>query len=147
MNIELATDMELVRSIITTPKLYEAVSGKEIPVAEFKVDLEYQYLIFKQDDKVLGCLQIKPLTKLVLDVHIFILPENWGTGIVKEIAHEGHKYIKELGYTKTFTRVPSNCMHVLHCLQKIGYTSCGMIEKGIVFNKTLVTLFLFEREL
>jgi len=141
-----STDYKLIRSIIVDPKLFPVVSGTSDNRHGFMVDKSYRYLLATQDSVPVGLVQIKEMTKTLLDVHIFTIPAYWGTKIPEEIVTEGHKWIKEQGYLKTFTKVPGVCTHVLGFLERVGYKCCGMIEKGIVWNQTLCSLFFYEFE-
>ena len=148
MRCELSEDLDLIKSIITNPLLFRLTAGKSENSQGFKVDKSWKYLIFRLDDNTpVACVQIKELTKIVLEVHIFVLPKFWGNQISLEVVTAGHEWIKSQGYRKTFTRVPANCVHILKFLNQINYKVCGMIENGIVHNNFLVTLFFYEHEL
>ncbi len=139
-------EVDVIKSIMTNPILFRLTNGKSANINDFQLDETFQYLVCKKEEEIVGLLQVKALTKVVLEVHIFLLPKYWGKKVSYEVADAGHKWVKEQGYLKTFNRVPANCIHVLKFLQEINYKVCGMIEKGIIHNNCLVTLFLYEFE-
>ena len=147
--LELTKDIELIKSILTNPVLWRLTMGQsdDESIENFEPDMTYQYLtINDQYFDPIGLFMVKELTKTVLEVHIFILPKYWGTDVSIKAAKTGHMWAKKEGYLKTFTRVPANCTHVLKYLEQINYHCCGQITKGIVHNKLLASLFLYDYE-
>lgn len=143
---QLTKDYETIHSIITNPLLFKLTYGQVQDVSTFCVDRAWQYILIKNDDVILGCVQCQEFNAIILEVHIFLLPEFHGTGIVKELSESAHGFIRELGYRQVFTKIPSVCTHVLKCVQNLNYKCCGMIEKGVVYNNILCTLFLYNFE-
>lgn len=148
LRIESNPKLKDISDIITNPVLWKLTYGQDEPDAvNMKIIPAGDYLLIRDqyNDRV-GCFMIKELTKTILEVHVFILPEFWGQRSL-EAAKIGHRWAKEQGYLKTFTKCPGNCFHVLRYLERAGYKACGLIEKGIVYNKTLVPLLLFNFDL
>lgn len=143
-----STDYESIKSIITNPILWRLTEGQDKTnrVNEFTVDKDWVYFLLQDGEELVGCFQTKKINNQILEVHIFILPKYWGKGQAQEAVDLGHKWAKENGYLKTFTKVPANCIHVIKFLQQIDYKVCGMIEKGAMYNGYLVSLFLYNFE-
>ena len=146
ITVAITEDRKIIESILSDPELFKLYSGGIIELKDLVIDHSFQYLLIKNGKDVLGCFQIKRMTNTILEVHAFILPKYWGNPLVKVGVDSAHLWIKKQGYLKTFTQVPSNCTHVLKFLQKINYHCCGMIEKGIIHNHLLATLFFYEFE-
>lgn len=137
-----------IRDIITTPKLFETTQGIGSDSSGFKVDTNFTYLVCTEGKEVLGLFQVRPLNKILLEVHCHILPQYWGTGKSIECAEAGFEYLRNTSsYKKVFTVVPSICIHVLQYMNKIGYKAFGSIEQGIIYNGHALTLFFFEYDL
>lgn len=148
MILEETKDEEKLKSILMDPKLYETMNGHVLLDKEdFKIDRSFDYHLIIKNAEVLGCFQTKEMTKLVREVHICLLPKHWGIGISLEAAKCGNEWLRENGYTQAWTKVPANAIHTIHFLNRIGYTSCGMIEKAMVFHNYLVSIFFFILDL
>ena len=139
---------DLIKGIVRDPKLWKLTYGQALSeVDSFELEEDYIYLIIRKDDLLIGCYTYRPFTKNVAEVHAFILSEFWGSGISKEVASSAYEYFINKGFIKLFTTVPDICIHVLKHLSYLGFTACGSIKDGIVFNHRLCTLFLFEKDL
>ena len=141
------TDYELIHTILTTPSLFEITHGQSIHANEFVVDTKEDYLLFHDDKEVFGCVQIRAVSKVLLEVHIAILPCHWGSDIGQKAAEAGHEWAVNEGFYTVMTTVPANCIHMLKFLKKIDYQPCGLIKNGVIYNKHLVSLILFEHDL
>lgn len=146
ITIAITEDYKIIKDIITDPVLYQLTYGQSTELKNYKVKTDFTYLLIKDEEELIGCFQVKSFTNTVLEIHSFILPKFWGTDTVQQAVYAGHAWVKDEGYLKTHTRVPATCVHVLKYLQKSGYKCCGMIEKGIIHNGILVTLFFYEFE-
>lgn len=133
-----SNDYDLIGTILHNKTVVKMIGYDDI-------DTSYQYILI-EDKELIGCFQVRPVTKCVLEGHVYILPEYWGTEKPQQAVLEMHEWIKKQGYTKIFTKVPANHVRSLKLAHKLKYKACGAIEKGIVFNNQLVTLYLFEFE-
>lgn len=140
-------DLDIIKSIITNEQLFKFTYGQDCDVDKFEVDTVFKYLLISNNEEIVGCFQIKEMTHVTLEAHIFCLPKFWGTSISKEMANLGHQWALKHDYKTVYTTVPSICFHVLKYLSAIGYMACGCIKKGIIYNGHLVSLFLFEFDL
>ena len=138
-------DNEVIKNIMLEPEIAKLVFTDE-EIKNFIVDHSWQYLLIKNHNKITGMYQVKGLTKTVLEMHPFVVMENKGENHQEKL-DALHSWAKKRKYLKIFTTIPSNAIHALKAAQKHGYTSCGMIEKGIVYHGLLATLFFFEFDL
>jgi RimJ/RimL family protein N-acetyltransferase len=145
ITLQESTNYDLLTKIITEPKLFKVTYGQD-KNPNWEIDKTFRYFVINQEDEILGCFQIKEMTKFVLEVHIFLLSRYWGTAISLEAAKIGNDWIREQRYTKAFTRVPANAIHVIKFVSALGYKACGMLDKAIIYNNVLVSIFFFELE-
>lgn len=137
-------NLELIRGIITEPKLFALSYGQSVDSKNFEVEHNgFHYLHIKNGIKTVGCMQVRTLTRILLEAHIYILPEYWGTGISDRASEVGFEWAKSQGYYQVFTDVPKECTHVIRLLKRVGWVQCGHIKDGIIFNNKLQDLKFF----
>lgn len=141
-------DYELVREILTHPALFKLTYGQGIKIEDYKVDETLDYVVAFWDHEPVGLWTLKPVTNLVIDGHIGMVPKYWGTEVVQKAMDAGYQYLRNnTEYTKIMTSVPSNCLHVLKFMEEYKYKACGIIKEGVIYNQQLVDLLLFETDL
>jgi hypothetical protein len=147
MIVEVTINEELIKEIITHPRLFNKTQGKGHKPEEFKINPQVTYLVLRDGETNLGIIETLELTNCVLEVHIHILPITERAKMVKEQGAPAlHEYIRNAGYKKLFTRIPATCGHVLKLVQELHYICCGSIDKGIIFNGLLQSVFFYEFE-
>lgn len=147
MIIEPTTDKELIKSIITQPKLWELEYGQGMSLQEFEVDESFIYLLIKEDNNILGMFQTREITRILIDAHIYLLPEYWGKDYSLRAVNTLFGYFQHSGYNKVITDVPKVCSHVIKLLKKVGCKQCGYIDDGVIYNNKLMGLLLFSYDL
>lgn len=141
---------ELIKKIVTTPILWEVENGQDTTLTSktYRVDKTQDWLLIRKEDQVIGLFSVRGFTKIVAEVHSYILPHYWGTPVSKEAVHAGFKYLHDNNlYLKVFTMVPEVCTHVIKHCQDIGWAECGSIKAGVIYNGRLQTLILFDKDL
>lgn len=147
MIIKPSKDQELIKTIITDPTLWKLEYGQGMSIEDFEVDQSYDYLLIGEDNKVLGCFQTRSFTRVIMEAHIYLLPEYWGKDYSKRALQALFEYTKkETAYRKVITDVPKVCKHVIGLMKKIGATQCGYITDGVVYNNKLTDLMLFTKD-
>ena len=144
MQISLTHDYGLIKEIVTTPRLFELTYGQACNKEDVDISDKNDYLVLSTDKEIVGCFSIREVTNILLEAHIAILPHLWGTEISQDAVNTGHAWAKDKGYKAVMTSVPANCVHMLKWLTRMDYKPCGTIKNGIVYNKHLVSLILFE---
>lgn len=143
MKIELTTNYVLITDILNTPELLK-LTDPDTMKAEF--DPREKYLLVT-DPGAVGLIRLHPMTHVTAIGHIHLLPQVHGTGKSVEAVMETKEYIKKnLTYKSIITTVPMECEHVIKLMNKTGFTPCGVINQGIVFNHKLQDLILFQTE-
>ena len=140
-------NVPILSNIITNPVLWRLTYGQGQHLEKFKPDLSFKYLLLENEVEPVGCILVKEITKVLIEVHMCILPKYWGDKESQEAVKIGHKWAIEKGYKTVFTYVPQNCVHMLKFMNRIMYTPCGMIKKGIIYNKILVPLIMYQYDL
>lgn len=147
MYLEETRDKELIKSIITEPKLWELEYGQGMSLEEFKIDDSFTYLLIKKEDNILGMFQTREITRILMDAHIYLLPEYWGREYSYKALITLFDYFKNTKYNKLITDVPECCSHVISLMNKVGAVLCGYIDNGVVYNNRLMGLMLFSYDL
>lgn len=141
-------DKDLIKEIMTHPALFRLTYGQGIKIEDYKVDESFEYVVAFWDHEPVGLWTLHPVTNLVVDAHIAMVPKYWGTEVIKKAMDAGYEYLrKNTKYTTIFTSVPNNCYHMLKFMTKYNYKACGIIKEGIIYNKKLVDLLLFTANL
>ena len=79
IHIERTNDLELVRSILTHPKIYPHISDDFSPAAEdFLPPASAVYLLARDGAEVLGLWLVHPHNTVCWEVHTCLLPTAWG---------------------------------------------------------------------
>jgi RimJ/RimL family protein N-acetyltransferase len=138
--IERTHDMELVRSIITHPKIYPHVTDDESPkVEDFKpIDSELIiHALVKDDDEVLGIWTLTPNNAATCEIHTCLLPNAWG--------YRGKQAAKIMltwvwdntSFVRIITNVPDSNRLALMFAKSVGMEQFGVNTKSFLKNGTL----------
>lgn len=148
LTVHKTTNQEIIKEVMLHPQLFKLTYGQGTKMEDYKVDTSLEYIVAFWSSEPVGLWTLHPMTKLVVDAHVFIIPKYWGTEVVKKAMDVGYQYLRDnTEYTKIFTSVPSNCIHMIKFVSRWDYKACGCIKDGVIYNGKLVDLFLFETEL
>lgn len=134
MRIERTFDEELIRSIITHPKIYPYASDDSSPAADrFRPSMhESIYYLTPIDSEVMGVFMLVPVNAITYEVHTCIQPEYWG----KKAAEAARLLIDWMfGNTpcrKIITHVPA--------YNRLAYRfakQAGLADEGLIKNSFL----------
>lgn len=134
--------------IIKNPELWNQTYGQDsnLKVDTFKIDPAFEYLLVEDNEKPAALFTIKAITNILVEAHIRLLPEYRKDSI--EIVNLFLKFIREnRGFKRLITHVPANCINVIKFLEKMNCKFCGGVQKAIIYNNELVSLFFFEHSL
>src|SRR5258708_6609714 len=119
--IQPTDDLTIIKDILTIPLLYK-VNGNTAPIAEFKVDTSFNYLLIKDNEHIYGCFQYRKFTGILIEGHINIIPEYWGSKVSLEAMKLGIKWLENnTNSHRIFTDVPIICEHVHRLLNHFGF--------------------------
>ena len=128
-------DIELIKEIITSHSLYEALTGGSgMPKEDWTPIAGHTYLAIYNEDAVYGLYDVYPFTETTYFVHSAVLPKYWGTGIAAKAALAGEQYLADQGVLKLLTPVPVSLRPVRNHVERVGFKLEGLIEKGMIYN-------------
>lgn len=152
LSIKLTEEDSILNKALADPKIYQMVNGTPYTKPFDKTYLEelrekgFKFLVIYHAEEVIGVFSFREVTKLLIEAHIHILAEYHTKGFGKQAVEAGILWFKENTSLKQLvTYVPSNCFHVLKFMQSNNFIACGSIKDGVVYNNTLVSLFIFQR--
>ena len=148
LNISKTIDNEVIKSIITTPKLFQLTYGQGINSEDYQVKEGWNYYLGKWDNEILVLFQTREFTKKVLEVHIYCLPKFWGTEVPEIVSKKFMEYIKDkTKFTSLMTDVPVDCKPVHKLIEKLHGKCIGLIKNGCIYNNRSQDLILYQYEL
>jgi RimJ/RimL family protein N-acetyltransferase len=127
--------LALVRAIGNTKELYELHLGKSPTKRDPWEPSQYtKYWVFHKNHELCGMVSLQPLTDLMLDAHIYILPKHWGSHISLQVAQTT---IQQLKSTTTFnvllTACPAPAEHARNFVQRIGFQAAGVFPRAMTY--------------
>lgn len=149
MIIEETRDLELIKSLLSDPKLFAVTYGQGNTIDTLVIDPNQRYLLIKDRVNIYGFFQLREFTKIMIECHINIVSKYWGESDISLTASiAGFKWLRDnTEYTKAFTDVPICCVEVIRLCKKIGWKLCGIVPTGCVYNKAFTDLLLYEYNL
>lgn len=134
MTFERTRDYELVRRIITHPKVYrwmvsdDAVSADEYRAVE---DEAVIYLLCKEGAEPLGLFMLIPQTSVCVQVHVCLLP--WArNGMAVECYRRGIAWLWDnTGFEKVIGFTPAYNFAALKTAEAAGLERIGVITKSL----------------
>ena len=118
------------------------LSGIEI----LDIDLKHDWLVIKEEYKLIGIFEINPLTKISGLLHLNILEEYQNQGIAIKAFNALIKYLKTTNYKQIIGSIPEKNKKIMSIVNKTKGKCCGSIKDGIIFNNELQDLLLFQLE-
>lgn len=140
MTFEPTTDLELVRTIVTHPKLYPMLSDDFSPAREEYVPLEHPavtYLLAKDGQEVLGLWMLVEQSPVITEVHTCLLPSSWGARAAAA-AKGGMSWVFEhTGVQLLITHVPQYNRLACRFARAARMTELGRLPKSFRKNNEL----------
>ncbi len=143
--LERSTDYQLIRTIVTHPKLYPHLTDDFSPSAEDFRPVEhetYAYLIVRDGDELLGLFFFHPHTASIWEVHTCLLPGAWGDR-GKEAALLSRQWVWDnLTCIRLITNVPSYNRLALRFAQAAGMEQFGVNPDSFVKGNKVYPLLM-----
>lgn len=147
MKIERTFDQDLIRSIITHPKIYPFASDDSSPKAdEFQPSVQDSiYYLTPVEDRIMGCFMMVPANAITFEVHTCILPEYWGTKAAEAAKLCAAWMFHNTPCRKIITHVPAYNRLAYRFAKQAGMTEEGLIKDsflkdGRVYDQHLLGL-------
>lgn len=140
MMINRSFDYDLIRKIITNPKIYPMSSDdKSPPPNQYKPPENEQiyYLIPEENGQPLGVFVVVPLNAACFEVHTCLLPESWGDMAKQAAAHLLDWVFSRTDCQKLITNVPAYNRLALRFAKAAGLVEFGVNSKSYLKNGLL----------
>jgi len=151
IRIERTRDAELVRAIITHPRIYPYVADDFSPIAaEFDpaaavANESVYFLAAYDDDGIVGVWMLNPINSICYEVHTCVLPAHWGEK-TREVVKEAARWMfANTPCRKVVTHVPSynRLAHKLAVdagMQPEGCNRKSWLKNGILHDQYVLGL-------
>jgi RimJ/RimL family protein N-acetyltransferase len=130
-------DNILVEAIINNKQLYELHLGKPFdPSCPGLLKPNTGYWIFQNQNtnKIYGMVSLTPLSDLMLDVHFYLLPAYWGTGVSLQAAELIINELKDnTPFNILLTVCPESAEHARKFVTTVGFTQSGIFPKALTY--------------
>lgn len=147
IKIDGISDKDLL-TVMQNSVIYHHTNDISVPIEQITIDPTFEYLKLTHKGELIGFWAIKPVTKLVVEAHIFCLPKFSKTDILKKAIKATSFYVlKNTSYKKVLCYVPNNCTHVIRLVSSLEFHLDGLIQDGIIYQNKLVDLLIFSKNL
>lgn len=133
-------DYELIRSIVTHPKIYPFISDDFSPPREEFKPVEHAsiwYVLVRDGEELLGAFAFMPANSVCLEVHTFLTPNAWGS----RAEEAGHGVILWMWQNspcrRIITNVPKWNTLALRFALRAGLEQFGINELSYMKHGTL----------
>jgi len=145
MIFERTFDAEVVKSVITSPEIWDVVSDDSMNIETYEPDPVGVVFITvtSNNGEIMGLFTLAVVNSVTLRGHIAILPEF--RKISGEIALEAARwFIENCGeYTKIIAEIPSIFPNVMAFISRSGFNKEGVRVKSIMKGGVLHDVHLF----
>jgi RimJ/RimL family protein N-acetyltransferase len=144
MIVQRTLDVGACLTILTNPEIFDLISEDGATFNDLDVDVIKNYWLSIYDKKLIGVMQIKPITSSCYEGHIHILKEyrkkhskDAGDGIIA--------WCKDNLKGTLYAHTPSYCKNVINFLERFEFTNTGVIPKAWKKNGELNDLTILTR--
>ena len=135
---------DLIEAIGNVPKLYNLHMGQNYDDSRRwypKNDVKYYVYMDEEKGTIVGMIALSILTDKMLDVHIYILPQYWGTQISQDCASTTLGYLRdETNFNVLLTACPAQCIHAQNFIERVGFKKSAILKKAMTYAGKLQDL-------
>ncbi len=132
---------ELILEILNLPRILDLLGEDKIQ----HVNLNHLWLVYTDNHKIKGIIELKEFNKITVEAHIIVLPEFHGTNISSDFSIEVFKYLsKNTIYRNILAPVPVSCVHIIKFLNKLNFKVIGLMKESIIWKHNLQDLLLYQ---
>ena len=131
--------------LLNNPVLKAAHAGTNDSQIVPKFDTYFLMGISDDKQTIYAGLEIKPISDRVVDVHVHVMPEFWGTNVSDEFVENCIEWVKtntEIKYA--ITETPSCCEQVLNFLDKVGFKRIHIFKNGVTYHGEAADLLIYR---
>ncbi len=135
MDISLTDDMKLVAEIVTSNDIWERASeGDSLPEGFKPTHDEYcNWLIFRENNTILGIIYIHSETSISLDMHLYTIKKH--RKLAKEMMMLFFKwFVEKTSAAKLNATVPSFYPEVINFAKKVGFQDEGINRLSYLYK-------------
>ena|ERR1044072_7671360 len=133
-------DMDMVRMIISHPKIYSRVADDGMPPAEQFEPTQHEalwYILIEDEAGPLGLFLLVPHSTVMLEIHTYLLPSAWGEK-AKKIAREMAEWLwSQTSCCSLITYVPRFNRLALRFAQAAGMKIKATVPKSFLKHEQL----------
>mgnify|MGYP000329287161 CR=1 FL=1 len=144
MIVQRTLDVGVCLSILTNPEIYDLISEDGATFDDIHVDVIKNYWLSIYDKKLIGVMQIKPITSSCYEGHIHILKEH-RKKYSKEAGEGIMAWCKDNLNGTLYAHTPSYCKNVINFLERFGFSNTGVLPKAWKKNGELNDLTILSR--
>jgi N-acetylglutamate synthase-like GNAT family acetyltransferase len=144
MIVQRTLDVGVCLSILTDPEIFDLISEDGATFNDLHVDVIKDYWLSIYDEKLIGVMQIKPITSSCYEGHIHILKDH-RKKCSNAAGHRIIEWCKENLKGTLYAHTPSYCKNVINFLEKFGFSITGVIPKAWGKNCELHDLTILTR--
>lgn len=146
VRLERSSDYELIRQIMTHPRVYPSITDDfSVPAEEFH-PIENDgliYVIARIDGEPVGAMLGVPENGIELRVHHYLLPETWGNVAAYVVESALDWLWKNTGYKRVLGKTPAFNRLALKFAMKMGMEVIGIDRQSIQKHGRLWDQFIF----
>lgn len=145
MTFERTYDMNIVKKIVTHPRLWPHLSDDYSPPPEDFDPPESNsivYLLVTEANRTLGCFILHPHTDVLWEVHTCLLPEAWGRS--EEATKGGTEWVwNNLNCIRLVTYVPVTNKLAARLARRSGMEQFGCNPDSFIKGGKVYPMFMF----
>lgn len=146
ITFERTQDTDLIKSIVTTPKIYQWLSDDGSPDREDYEPIMHEslwYVLAHKDEKLLGLFFLQPHNSICWEIHTCLLPDSWGATATEAGMLVIRWVWENTQCVRIVTNVPSynRLAHAfaLRCgLKEFGTNDCSYLKGGHYYSQVML---------
>ena len=144
-------DARTIKSVFLNPVIYQMTKGDLDDIHTWEPPQNKRYVSIHLDnykETLLGVASYNEVSPVLGEGHILIKPQYHNTAITVEAGKAFQRWLKvNTNYKTIITLIPGLCPHSMKYVEKLGFTACGNIPNGTVYNNILTSMFIFSVDL
>ena len=138
-------DADLVREILTHPKLYRRMSDDGCPAPEEfypEISENLSYILAIDQGRILGLFLFHPHNAVTFEVHTALLPHAWGPAAVEAARGVVRWFFHNTNCQRIITSVPRSNRLALKLARRAGFKQWGTNSRSFLKNGQLEDLLM-----
>jgi GNAT superfamily N-acetyltransferase len=138
----------LAAELLTNPVLQECASGRKNIILTPRYDT-FLLVGFADEnypaETLIGGVEVRTLTDKVVDLHIYVLPQHWGTGLGRRLARKSIEWlIENTTYDYGMTETPGCCVYAKNFVEDLGFFRIHIFKNGVTYRDKQEDLVVYR---